>query len=584
MKVLGINYGHNATISLMENGKLTFCQSEERFNRLKNSTGFPEMTLAYIYNNIASPEEINAAVLYQNSIYGYLYLKGVGFKPHQVPGYIDAEKIGRPTINQRMLKSAVGWNLRRVKIAMNEKRSGLQAEAARYFSKHLHLPEAKIYRLDHHLAHAYSAVPNIREWGNGLIFTLDGVGDWKSATVNLCRDGKLEVLSTSEHKNSLGYLYAGVTSWMGMKAGEHEFKVMGLAPYAKTEYYRPLLDKLKSIIWIDDQGEWRTSITPLSIQRTLTDIFLYQRFDNVAGAIQAYSENLILQWIEYWVEKTGIHDIALAGGVFMNVKACQKVAESQKVKKLFVVPSAGDESSVIGCAVWGTQKLGPDIEIQPLRDLYLGVEYSESDIEKAILESGAAARYEISIPENINHTAARLLAENQVLSRCSGRMEFGARALGNRSILANPSRFENLQHINDAVKSRDFWMPFTPSILEEDMPRYVVNPKQIFAPYMCITFQGAREAQRDLVAAIHPKDHTVRPQSVIKDWNPDYYELISAFKDLTGIGGVLNTSFNLHGEPNVCSPQDAIRTVDNSGLSYLILGRYLLSKKKGQGI
>ena len=158
-------------------------------------------------------------------------------------------------------------------------------------------------------------------------------------------------------------------------------------------------------------------------------------------------------------------------------------------------------------------------------------------------------------------------------------MEFGARALGNRSILANPSDFANLNIINEAIKSRDFWMPFTPSILEEAMPKYIKNHDRIFAPYMCITFDSTPEARKDLKAALHPKDFTVRPQCVLRDWNPDYYEIIKKFMDLTGIGGVLNTSFNLHGEPNVCSPADAIHTLDNSGLNYLAMGSFLLQKR-----
>jgi carbamoyltransferase len=190
-----------------------------------------------------------------------------------------------------------------------------------------------------------------------------------------------------------------------------------------------------------------------------------------------------------------------------------------------------------------------------------------------------AARCDVSQPGNINLTIAKLLAENKIVARCSGRMEFGARALGNRSILANPSDFTNLNTINEAIKCCDFWMPFTPSILEEEMPRYIQNHDRIFAPYMCITFDSTPEARRDLRAALHPKDFTVRPQCVIKAWNPDYHEIISEFKRLTGIGGVLNTSFNLHGEPNVCSPADAIHTLDNSGLNYLAMGSYLLSKR-----
>ena len=173
---------------------------------------------------------------------------------------------------------------------------------------------------------------------------------------------------------------------------------------------------------------------------------------------------------------------------------------------------------------------------------------------------------------------ALLLSQNEVVARFDGRMEFGARALGNRSILANPSSFQNIELINSAIKNRDFWMPFTPSILEEDMSRYIVNSGKMEAPYMCITFDTTEEARKDIPAAIHPRDKTARPQCVIESWNPGYHKLISEFNRLTGIGAVLNTSFNLHGEPNVCSPEDAIHTIDSSGLKYLSIGPFLLSK------
>ena len=263
----------------------------------------------------------------------------------------------------------------------------------------------------------------------------------------------------------------------------------------------------------------------------------------------------------------------------MNVKASQRVAALPEIGKFYVVPSAADESCAIGSAVWGSKQLAPNIPIQPLKDLYLGVEYKDADIEKAIKAMNADQRYIISKPENVNREVGKLLASNHIVARCSGRMEWGARALGNRSILANASDFRNLQQINDAIKSRDFWMPLTPSVLDTDMPKYIQNHDRLFAPYMCVTFDSKPAARQDLAAAIHPRDLTVRPQHLLKEWNPDYYEVISVFKELTGIGGVLNTSFNLHGEPNVCSPEDAIRTVDNSGLNYLTMGSYLLKKK-----
>ena len=262
----------------------------------------------------------------------------------------------------------------------------------------------------------------------------------------------------------------------------------------------------------------------------------------------------------------------------MNVKACQRLLASSQIEKMFVVPSAADESTAIGAAFATSSKLEPEVELSPIDDLYLGKHFDEEEISAFLDANSIGSRYRISRPDNINFEVAELLAKNEIVARCSGPMEFGARALGNRSILANPSNFLNVELINSAIKNRDFWMPFTPSILAEELPKYIKGHERIPCPYMCITFDSTELARAHLPAALHPRDKTVRPQSVMKEWNPDYHEVISKFKELTGIGAVLNTSFNLHGEPNVCSPQDAIHTVDNSGLKFLALGSFLLQK------
>jgi len=573
---LGVCYGHNATVAVIRDGQLVFCQSEERLNRIKNSTGFPVQTIDYVYRHVCKPEDVASATLFEKSVYGYLHLKANGFKPHQYGDYLSPA-LEKARTRQWLAKSSLGWTLSKLRIGLQEKRSSLHQEAKTYFSHELRLDQSRVREVDHHLSHAYSTLPNVREWGRALIFTLDGQGDWVCATVNLFENGRLTVLDRTEHQHSLGYYYSAVTALLGMKPGEHEFKVMGLAPYAKREYYDALTERLNGLLDVDAQGRWVSQVTPRGLQDALEDCFRFQRFDNVAGAIQSLTERLVLKWIHYWMKKMNVSDIAVSGGVFMNVKVCQRLAESELVGKLFVMPSAADESTAVGCAIWGSEQA--QIPVMPLQDLYLGVEFSDHEVESALQETKAHDRYSIVEAENINQRVAQLLADNHIVARCSGRMEFGARALGNRSILANPGRFEHLHHINDAIKSRDFWMPFTPSILEEDMARYIINPREMFAPYMCITFDTTLEARRDLVAAIHPRDMTARPQCVRKDWNPDYYELISCFKSLTGIGGVLNTSLNLHGEPNVCSPHDAIRTLDLSGLRYLAMGRFLLEKK-----
>lgn len=573
---LGIHYGHNATVAVSQNGKIVFCQSEERLNRIKNSVGFPEKTLEYIYKNICSPDEVESATIFQESIHGYLFLKRHGFKPFQ-HGYFLSPEIKDGGLFRR---SEMKWRLSQWRAKnLTERNSSLLQESLSYFSVATKLQKEKLRFINHHAAHGYGTIANIQEWGSALVFTLDGVGDYVSATVSTLSDGRLQLLKKTDHRNSLGYFYSAVTALLGMKAGEHEFKVMGLAPYSSPKYYQPILDKLRELIWIDENGQFVAKFPPTALTRALDQIILHQRFDNVAGAIQVLVEELVIQWIRHWIQKTGVNNVAVAGGVFMNVKACQRVLQELPIEKYFVMPSAADESTAIGAAYWGGMQSAPPVKPLPLKDLYLGMSYSDDEIEQEFTSSDIGDRYEIRKPDNLNRAVAELLANDQIVARFAGRMEFGARALGNRSILANPSNFETIELINSSIKSRDFWMPFTPSILDEDMQRYIVAHERIFAPYMSITFDTTELARLHLKAAIHPRDKTARPQCVLSDWNPEYYKVISEFKKLTGIGAVLNTSFNLHGEPNVCSPRDAIYTMDNSGLKFLAIGPYLLEKK-----
>lgn len=578
MNILGVHYGHNATVCLLQNGRLVFCQSEERFNRIKNCVTFPSLTLEHIYQNLVSPEEIDHAVLFQNDESTYRVLSKGGFKPVDGGHYLNPDSLRRKW-KEPIYQTTLGRAFKQMKDELKHQIRGYRRKMMAWASQELRLPPDKVQCVDHHLAHAHSAVPNIQDWGQTLIFTLDAAGDGLCATVNLFANGEMRVLSRTSDKHSLGDYYTKTTCLLGMKGSEHEFKVMGLAPYAKSHYYQNILEALRRMIRINEEGDWESKHNSKSLLRELDNIYRFQRFDNVAGAIQELTEELTCQWTQHWMRKTGCRNIALAGGVFMNVKACQRIAAMDSGEKIFIVPSAGDETTAVGAAVWAHLKYSRAQPLEPIRDLYLGIEFRDSEIEAALKNANVPARYDVSRPGNINLAIAKLLAENKIVARCSGRMEFGARALGNRSILANPSDFTNLNTINEAIKCRDFWMPFTPSILEEEMPRYIQNHDRIFAPYMCITFDSTQEARRDLKAALHPKDFTVRPQCVIKSWNPDYHEIISEFKKLTGIGGVLNTSFNLHGEPNVCSPADAIHTLDNSGLNYLAMGSHLLSKR-----
>ncbi len=461
----------------------------------------------------------------------------------------------------------------------------LGEEAARkrvldYYARSLRTVPEKIVFADHHLLHSFSTLFNLPVDERWLIFSLDGEGDGLCATVNLYENGELHQLAHTGNDSSLGWLYLSVTKYLGMRPNEDEFKVMGLAPYAKgiAEPY----SLLKRLIWLEGLAFKSKFRTQNSLQ-FLRENFGRFRFDNIAGAIQRLTEELTTQWVSTGIQMAGVRNVALAGGVFMNVKANLRITQIPELERLWVMPSCGDESLAIGACLYGywmnCQEKGVAFDPQPLTDLYLGPQYTDKEIAKCLKAGNYQEKHEVRQMESPEKKVAKLLAEGEIVARFRGRMEWGARALGNRSILANPSDRAVIRKINEQIKRRDFWMPFAPSILREDEGRYVVNPKGVPASYMVMAFESTEQARRDLATAIHPYDFTLRPQVVDMEQNPSYYRLIQEFKNLTGIGGVLNTSFNLHGEPIVCSPEDALHTFDNSDLQHLAMGSYLISKK-----
>mgnify|MGYP001589357385 CR=1 FL=1 len=581
MYVLGLNIGHNATAALIKDGQLIACVSEERFSRIKNHTGIPFKSIEYVLSFAGIKiGDLDLIVLDDH----YPIYKRPDFGKQFLEAYTKKTK-------KRRFLSAMGYsfpnlfklylNLREP-IKINNKinfRNALKTELSRIFN----FPREKVLTIYHHQAHAFSVIQNIPKNEKGLIFTLDGEGSGTCAKVSVFDKGNVRCISRTHKSASLGYLYAIATMYLGMKPLEHEFKVMGLAPYAKEYSVKKIYDELKKVIWIKKDLSFGSSFN-----MPFADLFFhkemkYSRFDNIAGAVQRLTEDLTLKWIAMAIKKTGISRIALSGGVFMNVKANQKIAEMPEVKKIFVMPSCGDEANAIGCAIFGYKQLyknkNRDYNLKSIYDLYLGPEYSDKDIRKFIEDNKVKQKYYVKKISNINKKIAQLLASGEIVARCSGRSEWGARALGNRSILANPSHPDTIKILNETIKDRDFWMHFTPSILDKFEKKYVVNPKKIFAPYMAITFNSTSLAKEHLPAAMHPYDTTLRPQVVTRDYNSDYYEIIEEFSKLTGIGGILNTSFNLHGEPNVLSPEDALHTVENSSLKYLAMGSYLLEKK-----
>ena len=590
MVILGINASHNATACLFKDGQIISCISEERLSRVKNQPGLPIKAIkrALKESKIKASQVDYVAFSFEDMAInsGFSVLGGgkdlVGGK-ESISVYSYAWKLKEWMLSNIPVSRYIYPPLQKYiyNIFIFPK---LRERLLSTFEKKTKIDREKIRFVDHHSAHAYTAYFGSEKYWEGkrLILTLDAMGDDLCATVSIGENGKLTRISQTPFGNSIGDLYAYTTRYLGMKMGEHEYKVMGMGAYANEKYVDKVYQKIKDWVRVDkDNLMFHTKVFSHVFYKKLDEVYKGERFDNISGAIQKLAEEAIVQWVKAAVKKTGIKEVVCAGGVFMNVKANQKIAQLPQVKSLFVFPSCGDESTAIGAAYFVYQnnkdEHGELPRINPIGKLYFGPKYSNSEILKEIGKA-RYKKYKVKNFKDIEKEVARLISKRKIVARFSGKMEWGARALGNRSIVTHPQNLEGVRDINEQIKSRDFWMPFAPSIISERMSKYVVNPKNIPGPYMVLAYETTDEGKEKIRAAIHQYDLSARPQEVIKKYNPEYHRLISEFEKLTGIGSVLNTSFNLHGYPIVCSPEDAMFVFENSGLQYLAIGNYLVSK------
>lgn len=589
--VLGIYTGHNATACLLRDGRIIACVSEERFNSIKNYLGFPKKSIGWCleFAKISS-RELDLVVLSSSfsapihasletkknismSMLSTFYLM-VGFVRTSWGKIVFHFPKTRP----------IGTFL--YSIAVRTIGSYTMAMERKFIAKYLNIPVSKVVNFEHHLTHGATAYySSIYNQSQSLVLTLDAEGDKLCSTVSIFEGNNIERIASTSREHSLGWIYLYVTKYLGMKPMEHEYKVMGLAPYSKEKDTLKIYEKIKNIIILDPKNplkfkaKFNTQDTYYYLKKEMEGF----RFDNIAGAFQKLTEERIIEWVDFAVKKTKIRTVIFSGGVFMNVKANQGIANLPSVKKCFFMPSAGDESLPIGACYLGyinmAKKLGKVVKIHPLKDLYLGPSYSNEDIDSFLKKNNYHKRYRIEKLEDIEDKVAKLLSEGKIVARLSGRMEWGARALGNRSILADPQNLDVVMTINEQMKDRDFWMPFAPSILESRTKDYMINDKNLEADYMTISFNTTEEGRKKMRAAMHQYDFTIRPQIVKENFNPKYHKLLKKFEKLTGLGGVLNTSFNLHGYPIVLGPKEALNAFDNSGLTHLALENYLIIKK-----
>lgn len=572
MILIGINEGLNASVVVLKDGEIVFALQEERLNKIKEYCGFPEEALAFTLDYLKlSPKDIEAVCL-------------SNFKS--------------PVFTRDQFRDS--YELRANKPYRNKILFKLEERIRRYFEprdkafqtvkQHLDnagLGDIEIIRKHHHLMHAASAYYGMRENATDehLVLTLDGGGDKDCAHIYRVKDNQFDLIAKTKQGNSVGNLYSSVTHFMGMKPHEHEYKLMGLAAYAKSDYYSPVVDKFRQYLDLDESNPLvfkRKIPEPTSnVGYRLQKDFKRVRFDNMAGGIQAYTEDLMLRWVLAAVEKTGISRVVVAGGVFMNVKANKIIAENDKISFFDVMPSCGDETLPFGC-VWHefalrapeksnslslkTFCLGPTAHFD-LQDVMNG-----KDADKLNFE-------ELSDPHD---RIATLIADGKIVARCAGPMEFGARALGNRTLMADASRTEIIPIINKIIKKRDFWMPFAPALLKSKAEKYLKIPKALKkqgSPFMMHTYDTT-DKRVDFVAGAHAYDNTSRAQTVTKESNPDFLKILENFESKTGKAVCLNTSFNLHGLPIVMGAKDAVHVLMNSGLEYLVVENTLITKKE----
>jgi carbamoyltransferase len=570
--VIGIHSGHNSAVSLVENGSLVFAIQEERLTRVKNQGGLPTLGLYEIFKN---SDKVTRNSYDTHVAYGWRAIYTHSWERERL---IKSYGLNSPTLSGRM-KSLIRKN-KVLSELINRKRT---VEMENKLKSLLDLSSVRINHLEHHLCHASSAYFG---WGKMdekiLVITCDGSGDGICASVSIGYKGGIERIAEVEETHSIGRLYATVTYLFGMMPLEHEYKVMGLAPYAeRSKESVSIANELETLFIFDRKNPFiwrRNGCPPMQYSpEFLAKLLKLKRFDHIAGGVQLFMEKFLVRWIRSCILETGIKKVALGGGVFMNVKANQKILEIPELEELFIFPSCGDETNAIGSAYFHYNNLFQE-NPKPLSHFYLGDEFSNDQVESVLSKYKFRNHVKVGQVQDMEKKIAELLARGEIVARFKGRMEFGARALGNRSILANPSDPKSVRVINEMIKSRDFWMPFAPSVLAERSDDYFIKPKDMRAPYMIITFDTKQEKRDKIIAAIHPYDYTGRPQEVYEEWNPSYYRLLKYFESITGEGIILNTSFNLHGEPIVHSPGDALRVFDISGLKYLAMENFLLAK------
>ena len=594
MKILAITLEKCSGCAVLIDDKIVFSTSEERYSRIKSDSSFPRNSIndALSFSGLRGADfdkviicgnrlSLLAPLMNEYSTFSVndqIRAMEEYWYPNLVLGknksFLEVFK-DKINLEQFPFNTEIGKKFDIFKLHnpyTEEDGRNVSNFFKQTIASFLEIEEEKIIHMEHdwcHAAYAFYGSP-IRD-DNTLIVTADAWGDDLSGTLSVYskEKGQIERVKEYNHKDfQLARIYRYTTLVLKMLANEHEYKVMGLASY----YNGPVIEKVEKVFdkMLQNDGlEFIFNKDVLDIYDYLKNNLKNFRFDHIAAGLQSFTEKILVNWFSSAISKYNANSVVFSGGVSMNVKANMKISQIPKIEKFFVCGAGTDETLPIGaCYHWAEMN---GIKPKLLDTLYLGSNavYDEKDIS-------SLAQYTIK-KFNSEEQILEQILENKIVAVCRGRMEMGQRSLGNRSIIADPRTRSNVEKINNSIKKRDFWMPFAPVILEEYQNLLIENPKKIDSPFMTIAFE-TKDGKNKFPAAVHQADGTARAQLLKKEQNPILWNLIFKFYEKTGIPALLNTSFNLHGEPIVRTIQDALRVFEKSELEVLWLDGHIIEK------
>ena len=555
---LGINYSqmHDSSACIVRDGELLFAVAEERISRVKHDAAFPRNAIQAC---------LDFAKVQANQLdevcFGWPHA-GAAFR-HDMKCFASAKM---PLNYLNVLHSSLHF------LSMWHQRGG-----AKRFTQHFGNVKARMRYVDHHLAHAISAYA-YSGFADSAVVVMDGRGAWEATSIWHGRDGRLKHVLTIPFPDSIGYFFSEFTEFLGFQRNSDEWKVMGLAPYGQpgvdlspfidpqAHPYRVHTNKLVAS-GSNPFAEMTKLLGPVRVPESeITD-----RHKNVAYAAQDACELAMMSVVKLAMEKTGSRNLCMAGGVALNSKANGKIAASGFVDGLFVQPAASDDGVALGAALGPYLDAGGKLPNRAMRHAYLGPAFDDEVIEPVL----CTYKLRYTRLDDVASAVAELISQGKIIGWFQGRMEFGPRALGSRSILADPRDPEMNAKVNNAVKFREWWRPFAPSFKKEAAPEYLESATD--SPFMILTAQ-VRPEKRAIIPSVTHVDGSARPQTVEKELNPLYWRLIDEFGKRTGVPVIMNTSFNLRGEAIVHTPTDAVRTFFSSGMDALCIGNFLVEK------